>query len=161
MVPNQYWTPGALAPMGIMGKYYMHYGMDFLPPRRLGNACAARLVGELVMDNAGICRFHRAWAEEMIPDIVQELFGKKREYLDSLGLTGSRINSRNVSLFWESARSRDFVHTFLKRKRDVDNDADPVLAEWIARFDSDSLEAAREFWYEMRKGIDESLCEFA
>jgi glyceraldehyde-3-phosphate dehydrogenase (ferredoxin) len=113
------------------------------------------------MDNAGICRFHRAWAEEMIPDIVQELFGKKREYLDSLGLTGSRINSRNVSLFWESARSRDFVHTFLKRKRDVDNDADPVLAEWIARFDSDSLEAAREFWYEMRKGIDESLCEFA
>ena len=32
MVPNQYWTPGALAPMAIMGKYYMHYGTDFLPP---------------------------------------------------------------------------------------------------------------------------------
>ena len=36
MVPNQYWTPGALAPMPIMGKYYMYYGPDFLPPRELG-----------------------------------------------------------------------------------------------------------------------------
>ncbi|MGB9441944.1 MAG: hypothetical protein WCB15_28660, partial [Desulfobacterales bacterium] len=33
MVPNQYWTPGAYAPMAITGKYYMHYGRDFLPPR--------------------------------------------------------------------------------------------------------------------------------
>ena len=36
MVPNQYWTPGAVSPMPIMGKYYMHYGSDFLPPRVLG-----------------------------------------------------------------------------------------------------------------------------
>ena len=33
MVPNQYWTPGVLSPMAIMGKYYMHYDADFLPPR--------------------------------------------------------------------------------------------------------------------------------
>ncbi|MDZ7667865.1 MAG: aldehyde ferredoxin oxidoreductase N-terminal domain-containing protein [Desulfotignum sp.] len=36
MVPNQYWTPGVLAPMAIMGKYYMHYGQNFLTPRTLG-----------------------------------------------------------------------------------------------------------------------------
>jgi glyceraldehyde-3-phosphate dehydrogenase (ferredoxin) len=36
MVPNQYWTPGVFAPMAITGKYYMHYGRDFLPPRELG-----------------------------------------------------------------------------------------------------------------------------
>ena len=29
MVPNQYWTPGVLAPMAIMGKYYNYYGFDF------------------------------------------------------------------------------------------------------------------------------------
>ena len=63
MVPNQYWTPGVLAPMGIMGKYYMHYGAEFLPPRKLGQACAERLRKELAMDNAGICRFHRGWGE--------------------------------------------------------------------------------------------------
>ena len=51
MVPNQYWTPGALAPMVIMGKYYMYYGQDFFPPRELGRKCAQRLKGELVMDN--------------------------------------------------------------------------------------------------------------
>ncbi|OVE74365.1 aldehyde ferredoxin oxidoreductase, partial [bacterium B13(2017)] len=30
MVPNQYWTPGVLSPMAIMGKYYMVYGKDFI-----------------------------------------------------------------------------------------------------------------------------------
>ena len=33
MVPNQYWVAGALAPMTIMGKYYMIYSNDFIPPR--------------------------------------------------------------------------------------------------------------------------------
>ncbi len=41
------WTPGALAPMPIMGKYYMYYGPDFLPPRQLGRLNAERLVEEL------------------------------------------------------------------------------------------------------------------
>jgi glyceraldehyde-3-phosphate dehydrogenase (ferredoxin) len=26
MVPNQYWTPGVLSPMPIMGKYFIYYG---------------------------------------------------------------------------------------------------------------------------------------
>jgi hypothetical protein len=36
MVPNQYWTPGVLSPMGIMGKYYNNYGKEFISPRELG-----------------------------------------------------------------------------------------------------------------------------
>ncbi len=31
MVPNQYWVPGMLAPMPMMGKYFVYYGLDFLP----------------------------------------------------------------------------------------------------------------------------------
>ena len=42
MVPNQYWTPGVLSPMAIMGKYFMYYGEDFLPPRELGRQDADR-----------------------------------------------------------------------------------------------------------------------
>lgn len=38
MVPNQYWTPGALSPMAIMGKYYMYYGNEFMPPRKLAGS---------------------------------------------------------------------------------------------------------------------------
>ena len=32
MVPNQYWVPGMLSPMPIMGKYYLYYGLEFLNP---------------------------------------------------------------------------------------------------------------------------------
>lgn len=160
MVPNQYWTPGALSPMAIMGKYYMYYGSDFLPPRSLGRINAQRFRDELILDNLGMCRFHRLWAEEMLPEIMGSLYGKKDEYLAKLAVTASRINSRNSSIFWESERSADYVSAFLKRQRDVENNQRPELLEWIGHFDRDKQEAAYAFWYEVHKGIHESLREF-
>ncbi|HSW39181.1 MAG TPA: aldehyde ferredoxin oxidoreductase N-terminal domain-containing protein, partial [Acidobacteriota bacterium] len=109
MVPNQYWTPGVLSPMPIMGKYYMHYDDDFLPPRELGRRNAVRMIGELLLDNAGICRFHRQWAEEMVPEIIGSLYGLKDEYVQRAMMTASRINSRNSSVYWESERCIDYV----------------------------------------------------
>ncbi len=160
MVPNQYWTPGALAPMAIMGKYYMHYGAEFLPPRTLGRVCAARLKTELVMDNLGLCRFHRGWAEEMLPEIVQGIYGLKEAFLANIEVLASRINSRNASVYWEAERNLDYVLTFLKRLRDEEGNTDPKLLEWIDAFDRDKQEAGLAWWYEMRKGIDESLRAF-
>jgi glyceraldehyde-3-phosphate dehydrogenase (ferredoxin) len=160
MVPNQYWTPGALAPMAIMGKYYMHYGSEFMPPRMLGRACAERLKKELVMDNAGVCRFHRGWAEEMLPEAMQALYGKREHYLASIAVAASRINSRNAGVFWESSLDIQFVQSFLQRAKDVDGSAGPELAIWLAAFEADPAEAALDFWFEMRKGIDESLRDF-
>jgi glyceraldehyde-3-phosphate dehydrogenase (ferredoxin) len=161
MVPNQYWTPGATSPMAIMGKYFMHYGSDFVPPRSLGRISAERFRGELVMDNLGMCRFHRAWAEEMLPEIVGTLFGMKEQYLDRIAATAGRINSRNSSIFWESGRNIDFVHSFLKRKHEVEGDSNPELLAWIDKFEKDKREASLEYWYEIHKGIQESLSEFA
>ena len=160
MVPNQYWTPGALSPMAIMGKYYMYYGKDFLPPRELGRQDADRLRKELLLDNLGFCRFHRNWAEEMVPEFVESLYGMKEEFLQNNAITASRINSRNSSLFWESERNIDFVHSFLKRKHEVDNSNDRELVKWIDYFEKDKHEAALSFWYEIHKGILESLREF-
>jgi len=160
MVPNQYWTPGVLSPMAMMGKYYMYYGNDFVPPRTLGRMNAERFRGELIMDNLGLCRFHRLWAEEMLPDIVGTLYGKKDEYLRRLSVTASRINSRNSSVFWESERNADYVYRFLLRHRDVEQTKRPELLEWIAHFERDKQDAAFAFWYEMHKGIHESLREF-
>ncbi len=159
-VPNQYWTPGVLAPMGIVGKYYMHYGADFLPPRQLGRACAERLCKELGMDNAGLCRFHRGWAEEMMPEAIGSVYGLKEEYLASLRVAASRINSRNSAVYWESGKNLEFVVTFLRRRRDVEGDTGPELAAWIAAFEKDPREAGLDFWFEVRKGIDESLRDF-
>lgn len=160
MVPNQYWTPGVFSPMAIMGKYYMHYGKEFLPPRELGRKDAQRFQAELTMDNLGICRFHRAWAEDMIPEIIESLYGLKKQFLANNAMTASRISSRNASIFWESERVMDFIHLFLKRKCDVDGVQDRELLEWIDRFDKDKYGAALDFWYEIHKGISESLREF-
>jgi glyceraldehyde-3-phosphate dehydrogenase (ferredoxin) len=159
-VPNQYWSPGVLSPMAIMGKYYMNYGKDFIPPRELGRENAKRMLKELVMDNMGVCRFHRAWAEDMIPDIIESLYGLKEKYLESIKLTASRMNSRNASVLWESERSVDFIYSFLKKKRDEDGVKDVILNDWIIRFDEDKKEAALQYWYEIHKGIQESLSEF-
>lgn len=160
MVPNQYWTPGAFSPMAIMGKYYMHYGNDFFPPRELGRQDAKRLHKELLLDNLGFCRFHRNWAEEMIPEFVESLYGLKDEFLENNRFTASRINSRNSSIFWETERNIDMVYTFLKRKQVVEENTDPELVKWIECFERDKHEAALRFWYEMHKGILESLREF-
>jgi glyceraldehyde-3-phosphate dehydrogenase (ferredoxin) len=160
MVPNQYWTPGVLAPMPIIGKYYMYYGNDFVPPRTLGRICAERLKQELVLDNSGICRFHRAWAEEMLPEIIESIYGMKEKFTAAISYTASRINSRNSSVFLESERDIDLIYTFLKRKRDVDGENRQELLDWIEQFDKNKHEAALNFWFEIRKGIDESLKDF-
>jgi len=159
MTPNQYWVPGALAPMAMMGKYYFFYDGDFLPPRELGRKCAERMKKELLCDNVGMCRFHRGWAEDMMPDIVGSLLGQKEEYLRRIGMTATRIHSRNAAVFWESGRNVDFVAGALKRLRDVEGNKDPELLKWIDLFDKDRGEAALSYWYELRRGSDESLRE--
>ena len=138
----------------------MYYGKEFMPPRQLGRINAESLRMELVMDNLGMCRFHRLWAEDMLPDIVGSLFGLKSQFLDSVSMTASRINSRNASIFWEPGRNADPVHTFLRRKRDEEGDTNPELATWIDGFETDRDEAALNFWCEMHKGTLESLREF-
>jgi len=160
MVPNQYWTPGVFSPMAIMGKYYMNYGREFFPPRELGRKNAQRMIEELLLDNLGVCRFHRAWAEALIPDMMENIFGQKDAYLKSIHLTAGRITSRNSSVFWESERNMDMVFTFLKNKKEIDHILSPDLDYWIDFFTRDRHAAAYEFWYEMHKGIHEMLREF-
>ena len=160
MVPNQYWVSGVLAPMAMMGKYYMIYSYDFIPPRTLGRMCAERLKKELLIDNLGICRFHRGWAEEMLPEIMGSLYDCKDRFLHSIDVLASRINSRNSPIFWEAEANIDYLLTFLKRKKEVEKDQDPRLGEWLDKFEADKVEAAKEFWYETLMGIDESLREF-
>lgn len=160
MVPNQYWTPGVLSPMPIMGKYYMYYGKGFLPPRELGRKNADRFQKELIVDNLGMCRFHRGWAEDMVPEILELLYGLKEKFLKTISETASRINGRNSSVFWESDRNIEIVYTFLKRKQTVEGINDPDLSKWIEKFETDKNEAALNFWYEIHKGIHESLKEY-
>ncbi|MDD3096553.1 MAG: aldehyde ferredoxin oxidoreductase N-terminal domain-containing protein [Candidatus Cloacimonetes bacterium] len=157
MVPNQYWTPGVLSPIPAMGRYYMYYGNQYFPPRYLGKVNAERMKTELMLDNLGVCRFHRAWAEEMLPQIIDELFGLREELELNTHITARRINCRNASVYWESERNIDFVlESLLRQSKNCD---DPDLMAWIVRFTEDKQSAAFDYWYEIRKGIDESLKE--
>ena len=143
-----------------MGKYYMYYGNEFFQPRDLGRLSAERFQTELVMDNLGVCRFHRGWAEEMLPEIMNKIYNMKDEFLNNINMTASRINSRNASVFWESERNLDFVINFFKRKIEIEKDDDPALKNWLQRFEENKFEAGLDFWYEIHKGIQESLKEF-
>ncbi|HCC48010.1 MAG TPA: aldehyde ferredoxin oxidoreductase [Elusimicrobia bacterium] len=161
MVPNQYWNAGAMSPMPVMGKYYMYYGFDFVPPRELGRLNANRMIQEILIDDLGFCRFHRGWAEEMAPEIVERVWGNSARFLEVVKATAGRINSRNVAVFWESERDIDYVLGFLKRKRDVEGDKNPELDKWIKAFEADARGAALDFWFEIRKGISETLTTLA
>jgi len=100
------------------------------------------------------------WAEEMIPEIVQSLWGEKDNYLKKIALTASRISCRNASVFWESERNIDFVFQFLRRKMSVDNNEGEKFMHWLNYFENDKKAAALDFWYEMHKGCQEILKEF-
>jgi glyceraldehyde-3-phosphate dehydrogenase (ferredoxin) len=160
MVPNQYWTPGVLSPMPIMGKYYMNYGNEFIPPRKLGHINAERMNKELILDNLGFCRFHRNWAEEMMPEVIGELFGLEESFLATISGTSSRINSRNASVFWESERNFDLIHSFMQRQKEVLGTKGDDLDHWLDYFEKDKKSASIDYWYEIHKGVHESLREF-
>ena len=46
------------------------YSLDFVPPRELGRRCGERTVAELALDNLGICRFQREWAEDSLDELL-------------------------------------------------------------------------------------------
>jgi glyceraldehyde-3-phosphate dehydrogenase (ferredoxin) len=96
----------------------------------------------------------------MLPDVMDSLYDCKERYLRSIEILATRINSGNTPVFWDSQRNIDFIHSFLKRKKEVDKITDPRLDQWLEKFNQDPLEAAREFWYQTLMGIDESLREF-
>jgi glyceraldehyde-3-phosphate dehydrogenase (ferredoxin) len=160
MVPNQYWCPGAISPMPIMGKYYMYYGYDFVPPRNLGRMHADRMVKELIMDNFGVCRFHRGWAEDLLPELAANLLGIKDGLQDRHKKIASRIASRNSSVFWEAEREIDFMKSYLERCLSVDGVKRPELDSWVDAFRKDKKAAAFDWWFEVFKGIHESLREY-
>jgi len=155
MVPNQYWVPGMFSPMPLMGKYYVYYGVEYLPPAELGRRNVERMVYELFSDNSGICRFHRKWAEVITDEILAAHYGLDVDYKAHQFALARAIYEREApkAVPWPSERVADLIMGFLEQwERDGLQDADH--AAWLARFREDKLGAARDFWSEIRRGID-------
>jgi glyceraldehyde-3-phosphate dehydrogenase (ferredoxin) len=158
MVPNQYWTPGMLSPMPVMGKYYVFYNNEFLPPYELGRKNVERMVYELFNDNSGICRFHRKWAETITDEILCAHYDLDVDYKAHQFQLAKEIFEREEmkSLPWNSERVIDLVSGFLSywELQEVNH---PELKEWLTRFEEDKHKAALAFWQEIRRGQEEAF----
>ncbi|MFA6089343.1 MAG: aldehyde ferredoxin oxidoreductase N-terminal domain-containing protein [Candidatus Woesearchaeota archaeon] len=156
MVPNQYWVPGMFSPMPIMGKYFEYYSVDFKAPRELGKLDAERMIKEFTIDNCGMCRFHRGWAEKIVGEIVNELYGTNYDFLAIAKEIAKDLEKDNKSVFWETARVIDIIKIYLDKMLTGDPNNE-TLKMWIKKFNDNKIEAAKEYWNEIKLGIYDAL----
>lgn len=158
MVPNQYWVPGMLSPMPIMGKYYLYYGPEFLSPAELGRKNVERMIEELINDNGGICRFHRKWAERITGEILQSHYDLDVDFKAHQFALAKAIYQQegDKSRPWMSERVGDLVLGFLQHWRD-NGLKDPELEFWLRRFQENKEAAMRRFWEEIYRGQAEAF----
>jgi glyceraldehyde-3-phosphate dehydrogenase (ferredoxin) len=158
MAPNQYWVPGMLSPMPVMGKYYVYYGGEFVPPETLGRKNVERMTYELFNDNSGICRFHRKWAEVITDEILEAHYGLNLDYKQHQFELAKAIYDREgeKSQLWESERLIDLIVGHLERW-EKEGLKSPDLKEWLVRFREDKRAAAKAYWEAICRGIDQAF----
>jgi glyceraldehyde-3-phosphate dehydrogenase (ferredoxin) len=155
MVPNQYWVPGMLSPMPMMGKYFVHYGVEFMSPEALGRKNVERMTYELFSENSGICRFHRKWSETITDEILRAHYaGLDADYKAHQFQLAREIYEREAPkiVFWESERVMDMVMGYLVQW-ESDGLRTPELLEWLGRFREDKRTTVREYWKAIYNGI--------
>jgi glyceraldehyde-3-phosphate dehydrogenase (ferredoxin) len=155
MVPNQYWVPGMLSPMPMLGKYFVYYGVDFLPPENLGRKNVERMTYELFNENSGICRFHRKWAELITDEILRAHYANLEvDYKAHQFHLASEIYKREAPkiVFWESERVIDMVMGYLEQW-ESDGLRTPELMAWLGRFREDKGAATKAYWEAVYNGI--------
>ncbi|MEZ0248193.1 MAG: aldehyde ferredoxin oxidoreductase N-terminal domain-containing protein [Thermoproteus sp.] len=143
MTPNFYWAPGMVAPMYVQGKYWTNYNPTFMPPEEFAKTAYDRAVMEALIEDAGICRFHRGWAEPIVEDLFKltgwqldrGVYKKFAEYSIKAGADPRP---------WESKRAMDVVSTMARELGAKD---------W--KFDS--YEAYMEWWRRYKDALDKLL----
>jgi glyceraldehyde-3-phosphate dehydrogenase (ferredoxin) len=112
--PNFYWSPGVLAPLYVLGKYWTDYSPAFRDPEDYSVAALRRAVMELLVANAGFCRFHRGWAEEILGGLYRDIVGVNVD-LYKHGLSTYRkiaeyqVKSGAAPEPWESKKVMDII----------------------------------------------------
>ena len=115
MTPNYYWSPGMVAPLYVLGRYWTNYSPTFADPEVYARDSLARARAELLVDNAGFCRFHRRWATKVIPAAYREL----GEDLDPEAypmkvyamIATYQVRAGAEPVPWESRKTMDLVAT--------------------------------------------------
>jgi glyceraldehyde-3-phosphate dehydrogenase (ferredoxin) len=141
MTPNLYWSPGVVAPMPVLGRYWTVYSPGFAEPEAMAETAVNRAINEYLVDNAGICRFHRKWAEPLLEKLYQEVWGidtnLRRHAAHKLLLIEAYLEKAGAQPQpWESRKTIDMVASIA---------AETGVAEWATRLATDP-DAAREWW---------------
>lgn len=152
ITPNFYWTPGLVAPMIVLGKYWTLYSGVFLEPEEFASKSFERAINEALVTDMGICRFHRGWAEKTIPVILERYYGLEKPLERSLKVYREIARYQKLAgalpAYWDSSKIVDFMAL---AAREYGNEA------WSRRFDSNKEDAAREWWERFYRRIQELL----
>jgi glyceraldehyde-3-phosphate dehydrogenase (ferredoxin) len=141
--------------MPMMGKYFVHYGVEFMSPESLGRKNVERMTYELFNENSGICRFHRKWSETITDEILRAHYtGMDADYKAHQYGLAREIYEREYPkiVYWESERVIDMVMGYLEQW-ESDGLRTPELMDWLNRFRTDMHAAAKEYWKAMYDGI--------
>lgn len=139
--PNYYWTPGLVAPLYVLGKYWTVYTGVFMEPEDFAAKALERAYYELMIENAGICRFHRGWAEKTIPVILERYYGidnpiKRAEEIYKKIARYQRLAGARPKM-WDSKRLIEFI---AKASEEYGN------TKWAELFRKDPVKTAEEWW---------------
>ncbi len=155
ITPNYYWTPGMVAPLAVLGRYWTLYKGVFLEPEEYAEKAFQRALREMWSDNNGFCRFHRGWLEKTLDKIMEKFYGIKDldhryaetykkilEYQDKAGSPPS---------FWESRKIIDYL---ARAAEEYGNQ------QWALKFRADKVRAAKEWWTRFYNKLIQLLEEY-
>jgi len=152
MTPTFYWSPGVILPLPITGKYLTNYTPTFTEPDEFAKTVTIRAIKEILVENAGFCRFHRGWLEKYLPELYKligatvDLDKHGRELYLSIALYNVAANAKPQYL--ESEKAKDIIYTIAI---EVNN------TNWVPKFLSDRDGAIREWWIKTGNLIVEQL----
>jgi len=140
MTPNFYWTPGFIVPIFVTGKYWTNYSTVFTEPEEFAKTVYSRAIKELQVANAGVCRFHRGWAEQMLPTLYRVL-GIQANLDEHAKETYRLIAEYNIKAgavpqLLEGIKSIDILFTLAEELN---------VQQWLDKFAKDKNAAYREW----------------
>lgn len=149
--PNYYWTPGLVAPLYVLGKYWTVYSGVFADPEEFASKCIERATYEIMVENAGFCRFHRGWAEKILPKLL-ELVGVREPLKRSLETYKLIAKYQRLAGAtpqpWDSERILEFMATAAKEYANT---------KWSEMFEKSKQSTALEWWNRFSRKVEEIL----
>lgn len=136
MTPNLYWAPGMVAPMYVLGRYWTNYTPTFMEPEDFAKSSLDRAIMESLIDDSGLCRFHRGWAEPILEKLYVEVTGMAPNKDLYREMAEYSMKAGVQPMPWEGDRARDVVSTMAREmgsKEWTFEDYEQYL-EWWRRF---------------------------